>query len=245
MIATPLITIITVAYNAASTLEETIMSVSSQNDNVEFIIIDGGSTDETLRILKRNKAVISHYVSEPDRGIYDAMNKAIDLASGQWLYFLGANDKLEPRAITAISPHLKEEFVLVCGAVKFSNGSHMYSFMGWMTWLQNTIHHQSAFYHKSLFSDFRYDVSLRTIADYELNLLIFINKWPISFLPTIVASCQTGGVSSNWRLTISECDYIRSKYIKSNWRQALLSLSLKLYYAQKLLRYNLFGTPIG
>lgn len=245
MLTIPLITIITVTYNAASTLEETIMSVSSQNDNVEFIIIDGCSNDGTLEILKRNQTVINHYVSEPDTGIYDAMNKAIDLASGQWLYFLGADDKLEPGIITAISPHLKEKFVLVCGAVKFSNGNHMYSFVGWMTWLQNTIHHQSAFYHRSLFSDFRYDTSLKTIADYELNLLIFIKKRPILFLPTIVAFCQIGGASSDWKLTISECNYIRNKYVKSTWKQVLLSFFLNIYYSQKLLRYKLFKTPIG
>lgn len=90
---TPRFTVITVTYNAASVLEDTIQSVVSQTyHHLEYIIIDGASTDDTLGIVKRFNEHITHVVSEPDRGLYDAMNKGLTLATGDYLCFLNAGD---------------------------------------------------------------------------------------------------------------------------------------------------------
>ena len=87
--------VITVARNAAATLEQCIASVEAQRyTQVEYIIIDGASTDDTAAIVARHKARVDRFVSEPDRGIYDAMNKGLALASGDFVYFLGADDYL-------------------------------------------------------------------------------------------------------------------------------------------------------
>ena len=89
----PRFTVITVTYNAASVLEDTIQSVISQTyHHLEYIIIDGASTDDTLGIAKRFNEHITHVVSEPDRGLYDAMNKGLALATGDYLCFLNAGD---------------------------------------------------------------------------------------------------------------------------------------------------------
>lgn len=89
----PTISIITVTYNAADDLEKTVQSVVNQTyDNIEYIIIDGKSTDNTQIILDKYKEKITKIISEPDKGIYDAMNKGISLASGQYLHFLNAGD---------------------------------------------------------------------------------------------------------------------------------------------------------
>ncbi len=90
----PLVTVITVCYNAAKTLEQTLLSVKSQRyQNFEFIVVDGASTDETLDILRAHDTDIDRWISEPDGGIYDAMNKGAALARGEFLAFLNADDR--------------------------------------------------------------------------------------------------------------------------------------------------------
>jgi glycosyltransferase involved in cell wall biosynthesis len=90
-----LFSIITVTYNAARWLERTIQSVISQSfPNIEYIIIDGNSTDGTLDIIKKYQSSITHWLSEPDKGLYDAMNKGLKLASGDYVWFINAGDRL-------------------------------------------------------------------------------------------------------------------------------------------------------
>ena len=92
-IQSPLITVITVVYNAVDKIEETIRSVLSQTyDSKEYIIIDGGSTDGTVDIIRQYESQFACFVSEPDKGIYDAMNKGIERANGEWLSFMNAGD---------------------------------------------------------------------------------------------------------------------------------------------------------
>ena len=89
----PKVSIITVVYNGIEFLEETIKSVIAQTyPNIEYIIVDGGSKDGTLDIIKKYEAHITKWISEPDKGIYDAKNKGIDLATGDWQNFLNAGD---------------------------------------------------------------------------------------------------------------------------------------------------------
>lgn len=90
----PLISVVTVSYNAATTIEETMLSVINQTyENIEYIIIDGGSTDGTVDIIKKYADRIAYWVSEPDGGIYDAMNKGIKVATGEWINFMNAGDR--------------------------------------------------------------------------------------------------------------------------------------------------------
>lgn len=89
----PKVTIVTVCYNAARDIEPTLLSVIGQTyDNLEYIVIDGGSTDGTCDIIGRYSARIDHYVSEPDHGVYDAMNKAVMSAHGEWILFMNSGD---------------------------------------------------------------------------------------------------------------------------------------------------------
>jgi len=89
----PLVSVITVVFNGAQHLENTIRSVVNQTyDNVEYIVIDGGSTDGTLEIIRKFGEAIDYWISEPDKGIYDAMNKGLNAASGEWINFMNAGD---------------------------------------------------------------------------------------------------------------------------------------------------------
>jgi len=87
------VTVVTVVFNASSTLEATIQSVLNQTyENIEYIIIDGGSTDGTRDIIRKYEDQVDYWLSRPDKGVYDAMNSGIKLSTGEWLNFLNAND---------------------------------------------------------------------------------------------------------------------------------------------------------
>lgn len=95
------ISVITVCYNCVSVIEQTIKSVLEQTyPNIEYIIIDGGSMDGTVDIIKKYSDTVTYWISEPDNGIYDAMNKGIDMATGDYLNFMNAGDTFfEDKAI--------------------------------------------------------------------------------------------------------------------------------------------------
>jgi glycosyltransferase involved in cell wall biosynthesis len=122
--ASPLISIITVVYNCSNTLEETILSVINQDfDNFEYIIIDGASTDGSTEIIKKYQDKITYWISEPDKGIYDAMNKGIKLSKGEWSYFMNAGDSFYDSKLLSNIKNLLEDSVydVVVGKVKIYN----------------------------------------------------------------------------------------------------------------------------
>lgn len=91
----PSVSIITVCYNAQDTIEVTINSVRRQTyDNYEYIIVDGASTDDTMLIVEQNRDAVTRYISEPDEGLYYAMNKALDMATGDYVWFINAGDRI-------------------------------------------------------------------------------------------------------------------------------------------------------
>lgn len=219
----PLISVITVVYNAYPTLEATIQSVINQSQElVEYLIIDGGSTDGSVEIIRKYESRLAAWCSEPDNGIYDAMNKGIDRARGDWLYFLGADDKLNEGVLELIIPYLKSTYKVVFGDVIFDNGHRMHSYLGQRTILQNTLHHQSAFYNKSNFENFRYDPSLKIASDYDLNMKIYTEKQPVLYIPVLVAYCYAGGASSLLTQSLQETNTVRKRYVKSNLKNLLL-----------------------
>jgi len=239
----PLLSIIVVTYNAAATLQGTLESVWAQDgDWWELLVIDGASTDGTAEIVKRQAGCLAYWQSQPDRGIYDAMNQGVDRARGQWLYFLGADDQLEPGVLAQVQPFLREPAVLCYGDVRFSNGAVMQSAMNSRMVFQNMVHHQAAFYHRSLFADFRYDTSLRILSDYELNLRIYLQGLPTRRMDLTIAHCYAGGASSQLPLSLRETNQVRRRYLSGRWRNALYDWLLTAYYAQKRVRARLIPT---
>lgn len=237
----PLISVITVVYNAQSTLDKTIQSVLCQEESLfEYWIIDGGSTDGSIELIQKYASRLAGWISEPDNGIYEAMNKGVDRAQGKWLYFLGADDMLEPNVLNQVSSYLIDRYNIVYGDVIFNNGRRVPSFFSPRILLQNTVHHQGAFYEKSLFTNFRYNTQLRILADYELNLKIYCKRLPTRKMPFVIACCVEGGASSEVTLSILETNVVRSRFIKSKFINWILSVILWAYYAQKKIRAVLF-----
>ena len=165
-----IISVITVCYNAKSNLEKTILSVLNQTySNIEYIIIDGGSTDGTIDIIKRYDDKITYWQSEPDNGIYDAMNKAVNLITGDWIYFLGADDLIYD-CLGEIVPLLTKD-TIVYGNVLYRKSNNKYGgkFNSFKL-ISKNIPHQALFYPASVFEIYKFNLKYKLYADYYLNL---------------------------------------------------------------------------
>lgn len=237
-----LISIIIPVFNGKQFIKEAIDSVIQQTyNNIELIIIDGKSTDGTLEIVQEYRKHIKHLISEKDDGIYDAMNKGLALASGEWVYFLGADDKLKQNNTLELlfqgSNIDHNNNKLIFGDVINEKNKKIKSRLNSKILLHNTLHHQSCFYKKELFSEFRYNKQMKMMADYELNLIAYLNNYKYLKVNQVVAICRDGGVSTskyNFSIYLSETDFIRNKYIKGI-REKILKIQFyiksSIYYA--------------
>jgi glycosyltransferase involved in cell wall biosynthesis len=191
----PLISIITVVYNGVEHLNATIQSVLKQmRSDIEYIVVDGSSTDGTLGLLMSLDNQLDYWISEPDDGIYDAMNKALDLARGQFIYHLNIGDLLLciPGVFTV---HVPDDVVCVAGAVQTSASGLFMPSAGIGLRFHNTLHHQGCFYRNTV--DLRYDLRYKVFADFDLNQRLLKGTTHRIFLcADIVATHDSGGISN-------------------------------------------------
>jgi glycosyltransferase involved in cell wall biosynthesis len=196
----PLITVVTVVYNGAEYLEDTIKSVIEQAyDNVEYIIVDGGSTDGTLDIIKKYEDAIDYWVSEPDKGIYDAMNKGVDLGSGDWINFMNADDYfINNNAINKIN---FRECDFVYGNILLKDKDYVIS-SGKEITLDDLkfkgICHQSVFVKKTVFVRLgSFNLAYAVAADYDFFVRVFKSAFVKKYINTNIAYMRMGGVSDS------------------------------------------------
>lgn len=195
------ISIITVSYNAVKTIEQTILSVLNQTySNIEYIIIDGSSTDGTVDIIKKYDDKISYWVSEPDKGIYDAMNKGIDVATGEYLYFIQVGDLLRTDALQKVVPFLSyNKCNFVYGNVYMQGDNKVYGgfFNKWKISVSN-ICQQAIFYHKKIFNIVgKHNLKYKVYADHDLNIKCFAcDEIGKVYVDEIIADFEEGGFSS-------------------------------------------------
>jgi len=222
MTSKPLISVIVAVYNGAKTLQRCIDSVSGQTyPNKELIIIDGGSTDGTVEIIRSNQDKVTYWISEPDSGIYNAWNKALYHASGYWICFLGSDDYLWKNSVFGeITPHLikaeSRDIRMVYGQVARVTGnadiccvdgySWDYTWRGMIIDGICAFTHQGMFHHRSLFELYgRFDESFKIAGDYELLIRAFKEGGDAIFTNgLIVAGMQTGGITSNCTKLVKE-----------------------------------------
>lgn len=206
------ISIITVAYNAEATIAEAVASVVSQRQDgfeLEYIIVDGASTDETLAALEPHRDGIAHIISEPDRGLYDAMNKGVAAATGDFIGILNADDTYAHNGVlAAVAARLEEtgadalygdlDYVAADGSGRVvrrwrSGEMGPRSFLrGWMP------PHPTFFLAKSVYAEHGvYSLDLRSAADYELILrMLHKHRVRATYLPDVLVKMRTGGVSN-------------------------------------------------
>lgn len=195
----PLVTVITVSYNCKEMIEKTILSVLSQTyPKIEYIIIDGGSTDGTLDIIRKYESRIDKWISEADNGIYDAMNKGISIASGKWLNFMNAGDVFYNNTVVAdifslsISPEIA---VLYSDVYRYSD-----DFKQKIVYENDrnigTINHQATIYRKSLHIKYGQYLTSRPYSVYDLLFFLSIPKELFYKVKYPIALVEPNGVSS-------------------------------------------------
>lgn len=225
--STQRISVIIPTFNSAPTLERALHSVFAQSScALEVIVIDGGSTDATLGIIQQYRTRIAHVVSEKDNGIYDAINKGLNLASGEWIFILGSDDTLDHADVfTEMLSTAPPTTQLICGNVNYIGVKqslvplqHVSSFSKKLYW-KNTLHQQGVLYHRDLFAQFRFNTNYKVLADYDLHLRLLNEKAASTCVPITVARCAAQGLSKrfNWSLYKEELTIKRKRLSLALW----------------------------
>ena len=242
---TSLISIITVAYNNKNGLEETIKSVINQTyRDFEFVIIDGGSNDGSKELLESYSSQIDFWVSEPDKGIYNAMNKGIRKASGEYLIFMNSGDRFSANDILEkITPHFNNEDIVYGNAYYELENRKKYEYkippkitIGSL--LKEPICHQSAFFRKELFEKYgMYDENNKIASDWTFMMDIFVHhNISQKYINVFISIFEKTGISStNNNLGVGE----QKKYLADNVSEEVQNMAL--YFDEYSKFYN--GKP--
>lgn len=199
----PLISVATVCLNARTTLPQAAQSLFAQSfDDFEWIVVDGASQDGTTEWLVQNRSRMAAFVSERDDGIFDAMNKAVDLARGEWLFFLNADDRLVDTDVffdvaTALR-HVAADVGLVYGNARYTDGDRewprVFSWVNSRNLVYGDLCHQVVFARRALFHTLgRFDSALRFNADFDWLLRAADGGVRMSYLPRDIAFFFKGG----------------------------------------------------
>lgn len=208
------ISIITATYNAELYLEKLILSIIPQkNDEIEFIIIDGGSTDNTLNTILKHIKYVDYWESKPDKGIYDAWNKGIQIAKGDWIMFLGADDILLPGALDSYSSYIKSHKSDILNIISSKldyvdkKGKHL-KYLGepwnWNKYKKRkfSFAHPGLLHKKDLFIEYgSFDLSSKICADSDF----FLRVGPYikgGYLDEVTVKMQAGGMSYSFTAII-------------------------------------------
>lgn len=202
-----LITIITVVYNGIDFLENTIKSVKEQSyDNVEYIIVDGGSTDGTVDLIRQYEHEIDYWVSEQDKGIYDAMNKGIELGRGNWINFMNAGDCFFDAGVLEHifkNPHELEDIDVIFGdheviypkKVKTVKAGRVENL-----WKGSQFSHQSAFINLNHHKKNKFNMHMKISADFDFFYNTQMSGSKILYMPQVISKISSGGISDTKRI---------------------------------------------
>lgn len=231
----PLVSIVTVSYNAASVIEQTILSVINQDYlNIEYIIIDGGSKDDTIDIIKKYEDKIAFWVSEKDKGVYDAMNKGILKAHGKYINFMNAGDTFFNQSVisTIIAKTHNSSTIIYGDTMVYLSKGKFHQKPKRIEYInkQMIFGHQATFILTAYHQEHLYDISYKSSADYNFFYQTYNKGLTFQYIPIIIANYDGAeGISKNIFLSKIEDRKIQNKEITKIW---LLSLHLK-YYIQK------------
>ncbi len=245
----PLVSVITPTLNSEKYLERTIKSVLNQSyPKIEYIIIDGGSVDKTPEIIEKYRGRIAHFVSQPDRGLYDAMNKGVDIAQGEIIGIINSDDWYQPEGVKLIvSGYLKDrEAGVFFGDIQVvsENLEHIErvrgkpELIGSYRW---RVIHPSSFVARSIYAKHRYNLNFSLLADYDFFLNLYFSGVNFHYCNEVIAYARAGGKSAGYAASWEECT-IRKKYFGRKYFLvnvvALLTSLLKRFLIMVILRSN-------
>lgn len=200
------VTIVTVCYNSEATIRQTIESVLQQTyQDIEYIIVDGESEDRTLAIIKEYQSVYGErlkLISEPDKGIYDAMNKGIRLAAGMLIGILNSDDFYEPKAVEyMVNAMTDERYQILYGFIRSlkEGAEHSINRRAHQFLRDGMIGHPACFVTKAVYDDFGYfDLQYVSVADYDFMLRMSRNA-DVKFYPVdhLITNFSLGGMSAS------------------------------------------------
>jgi len=230
----PYFSIITVCYNSEKTIERTISSLRNQTfRNFEYIIIDGGSTDSTLEIIKKNQDVVSVLVSEKDEGIYDAMNKGINLASGEMVGIINSDDWYEIDALENMYKFSSTQSnIVIHGLCRYFNNNEINQIIGYhhSNLPLYSISHPTCFVSRSLYVEKgKFDTKYKIAADYDLLLMFYLDSVKFIFVESIIANFQNGGASSS---RLSKFEFLSVKF-RNNQISRFEFVGLNVFFSFK------------
>ena len=196
------ITVVTVCYNAVEMIERTIISVLNQTyNNIEYIIVDGASNDGTVEIIKKYSDKLAFFISEPDKGIYDAMNKAIDHATGEWINFMNSGDCFASnKVISDIFGSYRGDAGVIFGNTLLNQGNKIRSNKGRIN--ENDfpdLVHQSTFVRTKLMKSFHFDTAFVISADFAFLYKLYQSNIEFYYVDKDVSVYDMSGLSSTNR----------------------------------------------
>lgn len=201
----PEVSIIIPSYRSASTLPAALRSAAAQHISHEILLIDGSMDEDTARAVEQSGVRPDHWIRESDTGVYDAINKGIKRARGNWIYILGSDDELASAvALAQLADAASEDTQVVCGDIENVGRSHRrvplvhHSGLGAGILLRNTLHQQGTLYRRSLFGPVPFQASYRVLGDYDFHLTLYRRKIPWVYVPVLVARCSASGLSKHF-----------------------------------------------
>lgn len=230
----PLISIITIVYNGEKFIEKCIQSVLGQSySNIEYIIIDGGSTDRTVGIIKKYADSVTTWISEKDEGISDAFNKGLKLAKGEVIGIINADDWYEPYTVEKVAQMIGD-FDIVYGDLKlWKNDKVDFVLKGNHEYLvkEMTVNHPTVFIKRECYEKFGlFSMEYKCAMDYDLLLRFKVNHCRFGYIPAVLANMRWEGLSdTQWLLGCKETLLIKDKYLSSQ------KLSNRLYFYKHVL----------
>lgn len=232
----PLVSIITVVFRAKDDLASILKSVFEHDSrDFELIVIDGNSQDGTVELLREWDDKIDYWLSEPDTGIYDAMNKAQALAHGDFLYHLNAGDRLLHLPTEELVMASRENLDVAAFRVSVDGNREFIPSCGSMLKLKNTLHHQGTFYRRETF--LTYDLKYKVLADYDVNQRLALRGAKMKAFDKVVAWHASGGIGDAIRGYDEHSSILRKNY---GWHYVAISLIMNEWKGIKARRKAAF-----